>query len=144
LIERRVIARAELENAPERGERILVMILLRLDDTEIVPSVVMVGLVRNAVAEVLRRAIVVAVSRGGDASLEQDVGIAKPPKGAKGKDADEAKKWEWNNAVMKMLKDAEKARGKKLSSKDMATLVQPLMAQYGFGGAFEKYKGKSK
>lgn len=69
---------------------------------------------------------------------------AKPPKGAKGKDADEAKKWEWNNAVMKVLKDAEKARGKKLSAKDMVTLVQPLMAQYGFGGSFEKYKGKAK
>jgi len=66
---------------------------------------------------------------------------AKPPKGAKGKAAEEAKKWEWNNAVMKLLKDAEKARGKKLNAKDMVTLVQPLMAQYGFSGPFEKYKG---
>jgi hypothetical protein len=32
---------------------------------------------------------------------------------------------------MKLLKEAEKARGKKLTDKDMVTLVLPLMGQYG-------------
>jgi len=38
-------------------------------------------------------------------------------------------------------KRQENQAGKKLNAKDMVTLVQPLMAQYGFSGPFEKYKG---
>lgn len=69
---------------------------------------------------------------------------AKPPSGAKGKEADEAREWEWNAAVMKVLKQAESKRKQKLSAKDMLVLVQPLMSAYGFSGAFEKYKGAAK
>lgn len=69
---------------------------------------------------------------------------AKPPSGAKGKEADEAREWEWNAAAMKVLKEAESKRKQKLSAKDMLVLVQPLMSAYGFSGAFEKYKGAAK
>jgi hypothetical protein len=69
---------------------------------------------------------------------------AKPPKGAKGKDAEDAKQWEWNAAVMTALQGAEKARGRKLTLKDMLAIVQPLMATHGIAGKFEKYKGDKK
>ncbi len=59
----------------------------------------------------------------------------------KSKEAEEAKKWEWNNAIMKVLKDAETARKRKLTLKDMLPLVQGLMPQYGLKGPFEAYKG---
>lgn len=69
---------------------------------------------------------------------------AKPPKVANPATAKEAAKWEWNNAVMTLLKDAEKARGRRLTVRDMVLLVRPLMTQYGLTGPFEKYKGAAK
>jgi hypothetical protein len=69
---------------------------------------------------------------------------AKPPSGAKGKEADEARKFEWNNAIMQQLKDAERLAGRKLAIKDMLPVATRLMAQYQFSGAFEKYKGAGK
>ena len=56
----------------------------------------------------------------------------------------EARKFEWNNAIMQQLKDAERLAGRKLTLKDMLPVATRLMAQYQFSGAFEKYKGAGK
>jgi hypothetical protein len=66
---------------------------------------------------------------------------AKPPKEATGKAADDAKKWEWNAAIMGALRREEQLRGRKLLPDEIIATGRRLMPDYGLTGNFEQYRG---
>jgi hypothetical protein len=66
---------------------------------------------------------------------------AKPPGDAKGPAADEARKWEWNAAIMGALRREEQVRGRKLVRDEMIATARRLMPDYGLKGEFERYRG---
>jgi hypothetical protein len=66
---------------------------------------------------------------------------ARPPAKAKGTAVDDARKWEWNAAIMSALRREEQVRGRKLVQDEMIATARRLMPDYGLKGKFERYRG---